>query len=436
MSVLRRAVVATLGVVALAVGGPARAQGADSTWRDHLRAAELAYRAGAFSTYRAQLLAVRRLIGADPRVDYGLAVAESRLGDRGLGIQWLATWADMGLWRDVARDSDLAALRGAPQWPRIRARIEANRTPIARGAPRVTLPDPDLLAEDIAYDSARGRYLVSSVRRGIVLAVDSTGVTRPFTAAGLPGVWGMMALGVDAARGLLWATTAALREGARWAPRDSGRSALLSFDLATGAPRRRMEPPPNTGPHVLGDLAVGPDGSVYVSDAASGAVYVAAPGADTLRVLVAPGTLVSPQTPALSPNGRRLFVADYGRGVAVVDLGTRAVAWLPHPGNVAVTGIDGMYRVGRDLIAVQNGTTPNRVMRLELDSAMTRILFAEVLERGTPPLAEPTHGVVRDGGRAFDFIANSGWARVRRDGGMAAGTDADRVVIRRIPIDF
>jgi hypothetical protein len=125
-------------------------------------------------------------------------------------------------------------------------------------------------------------------------------------------------------------------------------------------------------------------------------------------------------------------VADYARGVAAVDLATGAVTWLPHAGNVAVTGIDGLYRAGRELIAVQNGTTPNRVMRLVLDRAMTRILWAEVLERGTPPLADPTHGVVRGG--VFDVIANSGWSRVKPDGTMEQGGGADRVVVRRIPL--
>ena len=435
---MRRTRAALLAAVLLAAAAVAAcpsllaAQEEDSTWLDHARAADIAYRAGAFSTDRAQLLAVRRLIGANPDVDYGLAVAEARLGDPGLAVQWLATWAAMGLWRDIARDADLVSLHGTRQWPGILARVAASRVPVARGAPRFTLPDPDMLAEDLAWDSATNRYFVSSVRRGVVLVVDSAGAARPFTAPGGAGVWAMMALGVDAARGVLWATTAALPGGARYARADSGRSALLAYDLATGAPRARLEPPPNTGAHALGDLVVAPDGTVYVSDADGGAVYAAAPNAIALRVLVPPGELVSPQTPALSPDGRRLFVADYARGVAAVDLATGEVRWLPHPGNVAIIGIDGMYRAGRDLIVVQNGVTPNRVVRLVLDSAMTRVLGAELLERGTPPLADPTHGVVR--GAAFDVIANSGWARVRDDGTMAPGTDADRVVIRRIPL--
>ena len=65
--------------------------------------------------------------------------------------------------------------------------------------------------------------------------------------------WGMFALGVDSARGVLWATTSALPMTAHFSASDSGRSALLNFELASGASRARYAAP-DSGAHALGDL--------------------------------------------------------------------------------------------------------------------------------------------------------------------------------------
>jgi len=151
-----------------------------------------------------------------------------------------------------------------------------------------------------------------------------------------------------------------------------------------------------------------------------------------LAVLVPAGTFTSPQTPALSADEKRLFVADYARGIAVIDLSTRAVRWLGHPGNVALVGTDGLYRVGNTLLAVQNGTTPNRVLRVLLDTAMTRVLDAEVLERAKPAVSDPTHGVLV--GDTFYFIAQSGWDRVRDDGTFTPAGANDAPIVRRLTL--
>lgn len=418
--------------VVLALGAvPAAAQG-DSTWRDHDRAADNAYKAGDFSTFRAQLLTMRREIGPLPFIDYDLAVAEARLGNGERALEWLETFADMGIWEDVTRDADLASVRSLGGYPRVVQLLAANLAPVTRGASAFTLADADLIAEDIAYDSVRQRFLVSSVHRRKIVAVDSAGHATDFTRPGADSTWGMFAVHVDAARQILWATTAAVNAAQGYHAADSGRSALLAYDLATGALRTRLEPADARRAHVLGDMTIGADGTVYVSDAVSGAVYTAAPGARMLAVLVPPGTFTSPQTPALSADEKRLFVADYARGIAVVDLSTRAVRWLGHPGNVALVGTDGLYRVGNTLLAVQNGTTPNRVLRILLDTAMTRVLDAEVLERGKPAVNDPTHGVMLDD--TFYFIAQSGWDRVKDDGTLAPAGATDTPVVRRLTL--
>ena len=115
---------------------------------------------------------------------------------------------------------------------------------------------------------------------------------------------------------------------------------------------------------------------------------------DTLDILVPKGVFHSPQTPALSTDGHRLFVPDYSRGIGIVDLASRQVKLLEHPKELSLGGIDGMYLVGRTLIAIQNGTVPERLIRMTLDASLTHVLEWETIEANWPGLGDPTHGVV------------------------------------------
>ena len=141
---------------------------------------------------------------------------------------------------------------------------------------------------------------------------------------------------------------------------------------------------------------------------------------------------VSPQTPAPSADGRLLFIPDYVRGIARLDLTTRRLDWLNHPDDVAVAGIDGLYLDGATFVAVQNGVQPPRLARLFPSPDGTRIVRAEVLERATPGLGEPTHGVIAGG--AFCFLANAGWNRFGEDGHLLTDAPADAPAIWRLSL--
>ena len=111
--------------------------------------------------------------------------------------------------------------------------------------------------------------------------------------------------------------------------------------------------------------------------------------------------------------------------------------WVTHGDDVALNGLDGLYlRSARELIAVQNGTVPPRVLRLRLDDTGDRVLFAEVLARGAALLGDPTHGaLVSDGaGDAFVLLAHSGWGVFGADGAPKPGEPREAPRLLRLEL--
>jgi hypothetical protein len=294
------------------------------------------------------------------------------------------------------------------------------------------LPDSTLLIEDVAFDPRSATWYLSSVHQRRVLAIGPDGVLRDFVPAAGDGLWAAFAMALDTARNRLWVATAATPEGLNTPRSELGRTAVLGFDLTTGSLAERHELPRDSTARALADIALMEDGSLVVSDSRGGGLYALHPGKQGLDLIVPRGTFRSPQGPAGIPGTGDVLVADYSRGIARVTRKTGAVRWLEGPEGFVLKGIDGIQLRGHSLIVVQNGVRPNRVARLELDPGFSRILKAEILETGTPPLSEPTHGTWVGGD--FVFIANSGWAAMREDGSFASDVVLERPALRRLRI--
>ena len=307
---------------------------------------------------------------------------------------------------------EFAALRTIPQYAALAHSIQSNLAPVSHTSQAVSISDTGLLPEDVDYDTAGHRFLVSSIREHKIISVTAAGAVSDFAAA--PEPWPVMALRIDAARHLVWATEVALDGFTSVSKDDSGRSAILAFDLGTGKLLRRVESLRGTA---LGDMTLAPNGDLVVSDGQSGGVYHLAAGGDALDRIDS-GDFISPQTPAFLPGGHRVFIPDYLRGIAVLDVASHHVTWLATEGKYALSGIDGLYLHERRLVAIQNGTSPERVVVFALDASLSRIVSESIVEESTPNLGDPTHGVFI--GNDFYFIANSGWDALDDHGDLLA----------------
>jgi hypothetical protein len=412
----RRRAAATIGVsaivaLALAAGsGSVASLGAQTPvdvdqGRASYAAAVEAYRAGDAAEFLAAIERADELRPAHPSILYALASARALNGDAAGALATLWRLADMGLAYDPAEDPDFAMLASDARFADASARLHANGEPAGASEPAFTLPWRDFVPEGIARDPASGAFFVSGVHGRRVERVESDGRTRTVA----EGPWSALGLAIDPARRILWIGTAAMRETAGVDSTDIGRGAVIGVDLDSGRCVAELALPDDGSDHVPGDLSIGPDGSLYVSDGAAGVLWVLRPGSEALEVLTGADTLVSPQGSAQSADGRTLWLADYSLGVLAVDPRTGRAQRLEQPDDAALLGIDALLVHGNDLIAVQNGVRPARVLRLTVDPAAEVVRGWEVVAAALPEFEEPTGATIVDG-RLY-LIANSHWDR-------------------------
>jgi hypothetical protein len=378
---------------------------------------------GDASSYLAGSKEMRQFLNDSPNGVLQVMSAQAFAGDSDGALDSFSQFIRMGQSnRQAFGAKPFDTLRSSPRFLALQTEMAKNDDAIAGSSAVFRMPEPGMVPEDIDYDPSTRRFYVTSVMNHTVLACDTDGGCRVFDRA--PEPWPMMALKVDSHHRTLWATAVALH-GFKSVPKASwGTSLLLLYDLDSGKLLHRVPGPAGS---TLGDMTLTADGEAIIADNEGGLYRV---NRKTLRFERFDGDeFISPQTPAMCPDRRCVFVPDYVRGIAILDFDTRQVSWLPSNGLHALSGIDGLYLHGRTLIATQNGTTPERVVRFTLDSSLRNIESESIIERSTPTLGDPTHGVIVNG--TFYYIANSGWDRLEDDGTPKSGTTPSRPLLMR-----
>lgn len=300
--------------------------------------------------------------------------------------------------------TDFRAVRGDRRFEAAAARIAARSPRVTGSELAFTLAGPDLIPEGIAVDEASGTFYVGSIRKRTILAIDRDRKVRTFVPAQRDGLSGVLGMKVDAARGVLWATSfgAEGMEGYD-AKLDRGRSEVTAFALADGARRRRVAFAAGGDQHLLNDVAIASDGTLYVTDSLAGAVWRVPPDRDELEKVLAPGSLAYPNGIVLAPSGK-LLVA-HGTGIAIVDPTTGTLERMTSAPRTPLGGIDGLLIRGQTLFAVQNGLGVPRLVAIALDDAGTKATSLTVLENDPAVLELPTTAALHDG--ALYTIANA-----------------------------
>ena len=297
----------------------------------------------------------------------------------------------------------------------------ANQGPVGEMHVAATLPG-FTIAEGVAVDAGSGQIYISGVHDGSITALSADAPKTVITFR--PGV---AAYGLGLRDGKIWASTQATRQTKGYSAKAAIASKLLVIDPATGKVTGQFSDPG----HHFGHMLLGKD-DLYVADTGSGAILRLSGYQGTFQTLVPEGYMDTPDGLAENADGSALLVADFVSGLYRVDLTQGSLVRVPAPDGVSTLGLSSLARYGNDIIAIQNGFNPNRVLRLHMSADWRSIQSAEVLLRSDKLLSQPSQGVVADD--HFLFVAQSQWSNLD-DQGNAISDSPDPAVVGVIKLD-
>jgi len=308
---------------------------------------------------------------------------------------------------------------------RLRAAMEAKLPKIADAKVAFEIPDKSFIPEGIAYDPESKTFFVGSIPQRSIVRASPDGKILPFSKPD-DGLHHILGLTVDAKRRALYAvSTSALTEAGRKTPVNE----VVKYDLKTGkkaaafAAREAQQ---------LNDVAVAPNGDVYASDSASGAVFRLDVKAGVLTAFVPPGGAPGANGVVVKEDGRTLYVA-HSTGVFCVDTASAKVARLAPPERETIAAIDGLYLWQGDLIGIQNVTNPGRVIRIHLVSDGAEVKSVETLQsHHQPAFDEPTTGAIV--GEAIYVLGTTQVERFNAKGEIEAPETLKTPKVARVPL--
>lgn len=380
--------------------------------------------------------AMRRMIELQPMAGqyrYELAAMHASNDDKTPAYDLLLNLMQEGWGMKVENDELMKNIHGTEVWDFIVEGYGNNRKPKGSVSKAFSVSTDMPLADAIAYDASRDAFLVGSAKTGEVAIVQADGSLKTLVPAGKEhGQWSIFDVAVDVKRNKLWVASTALPHFQRFNPaKDAGKAGLFEYDLKTGKQLNAFVSPQLEGQQFfMSNLTVSPSGQVFAVDGPNDALYTIAEG--KLKRLLHSENIGSMRGLTVSPDGQHVYIADYDYGLIGMNIKKGDIFGLGVGKGINIYGLEALtMEDDGHLLAVQNGMTPKRVVRLKLSDNRRSISMVEPVAIDES-LSAPT--LMAKKGKALYVIGNSQKGKYDAYGKLKQGAKLDPVQVLKVAI--
>jgi hypothetical protein len=373
--------------------------------------------------------AMERLVAIRPYNQlYGLQLAALYAENEALSkaFERLVVLQESGMAADLEGVPGLDNLRQYPLYEYLQEKMLEANEPHGAANSTLSLQDADFAPTGLAYKD--GELFLASLRTGEVMQVSSEGEPRSvLTEQQGRALGAISALAMAADGASLWASVNDLPQHIGHEAQQPKAAQLVRLSLS-GEVLERIALPAGSENAQLAGLAVASDGTVYIGDQARASVYRARSGDERMALIGAAPRLTSLRAITLVNEERHLLMADYALGLFLLDLETREPTVVRSSPKLNLGGIEHLSSQGQDVVAIQPGHSPSRVLRLKMSNDFSIVETALVQAKALPELAYPMRGVFTED--SYVLVANSYLPQLQAGGTFAPGERAAPQLMR------
>lgn len=350
-----------------------------------------------------------------PRHYVNMVRAYAMMGKPTSAYNYMLEMQQQGLSYDFDQLEETINLHGTEFYDYINDLLIRAGDPAGEAEPAFEIDSDHAYPTAIAWDASREMFLVGTARDGMLLAVSEDGKAKKLLEADEEnGLWAIMDVAVDEANNRLWISSSAVPQFGGYSTENAGKAGLFEFELDSLDLVSRHLVIADGGPHVLGPIALEADGDVYVGDQANAVLYRKQSGFKGISPFVADEELNGFRDIAIAADGSRIYLADSDKGILVIDPKNETAVMLEGPETLNLGGIEGLFHAGSELVIVQSGIDPQRVMALKLDASGGKVEEVRPMAIALEWFDGPSTGTVRD--ESIFYFANAGLPEPGKEG--------------------
>ncbi len=398
---------------------------------------KMAREAEANQLFARQEVVLKRLLALrpfSPDLKFALVKAYAQQDKKTEAYNDLIALQNAGLSYPIGDKKGFDNLKGTGVYDYIEDGMNNNATPFGEGTKKFEVSDnySGMLFENMVYDEAGDRFLLGSVRAGSVYQYsDKTGF-KEFVNPSNPstGPWGIIDLAIDQKADVLWLASATMPHYTGTTQTNFGNAMISKLKLSTGELLNNFAMTKTAEPVLFNNMHVTAGQNLYFMNVFNSGIYKIGKDSEQVEPVLSLSTLNTAKAITTNDKETIMYISDYDQGIFVINLETKQVAPLIKKPSGFFAGINDLFYDEGDLVAIQSGVQPARLMRYVLqEDLFLQNMFP--IEASNPNFKALGNGTLV--GDKVYYAANSQWAKLDGIGRLLPDTKWEPLVIMQSP---
>lgn len=388
--------------------------------------------------YRRHLMVMERLVELRPlnaTWKFNLARAYALLDKKSEAYNTLIELQNAGLSYPIGDAEGFDLIKGTGVFDYIEKGMQDNGDQYGEGevVHKVNKGYSGMLFQSMAFDEQNNRFLLPSVRSGDIYQVDANGKLSVFVDANEAQDFGAVDIVIDNKNAVFWVASATMPQYNGTTQENFGSAKINKYRLSDGKLLTEVDLSNLAKPLLLNNFTLMSSGDVIAFNPFTKELFKFSKDGKTNEVFATLPQFNAIQAIAIDDEDQVLYLADYDLGIVLLNLENKKMIPLVDSPKVNLSGVEELFYDDGDLIVIQSGVQPQRVLRVILQQ---KAGFKSMvpLEANNPNFAALSKGAL--GKDDVYYFANNQWSKMDLAGNLLPDEQWQDLIIMKTPLRY